>query len=342
MKERYGNIDGLRAAGAVMIVLMHVGANMSRVSDLWIYQAVISKFGKAVILFFVISGFGMCCGYYEKMKSRNISFDQFYSRRYKKVLPFVALLVAIECVVGYSQKRTWIESFSTLTLLYGFLPTAGTFSVLGVGWTLGVEFAFYCMFPFFVFSMWTPKRARLFFLLTIIINILCENYFTVSGTIVAMNILRWLVAFAAGGLIYLFREQIKACVEKKRWLWLLACLLCSWLVVLSDMNLCGLNIATLEYTACFSLWLCYAIGCRSAVLSNRITDFFSKLSLEIYLSHMLLFRVVELIRLERWISNVWLLYTVNFVLTLAATIGFAMCANALIRITKNACRKVFQ
>lgn len=41
-----------------------------------------------VYLFFIISGFGMCCGYYEKIKNNEITLNNFYSKRYRKILPF--------------------------------------------------------------------------------------------------------------------------------------------------------------------------------------------------------------------------------------------------------------
>ena len=330
MKERYDNIDGLRALGAAMIVLMHVGANMSQVQDMLVYKIAISKFGLFVVLFFVISGFGMCCGYYEKIKSGNISLDTFYSRRYLKTLPFVTVLILIELVVGYAELRTWVESFASMTLLYGLLPTSGTFTVLGVGWTLGVEFAFYCIFPFFVYGLWTKKRAMVFLILATVGNVLCENYFTINGSIIAMNIIRWLVTFVAGGLIYLYKDQIVESVRKNRIKWALVCIFSTILATCVDFGFIGIRINTLLYVICFSVWLCYAIGCKSILLSNNVTRFLSKISLEIYLSHMLLYRIVELLHVERWISNSVILYGINYFLTLSATIIFILCVKYLL------------
>ena len=73
----------------------------------------------------------------------------------------------------------------------------------------------------------------------------------------------------------------------------------------------------------FSAWLMYAIGTKTWVLNNRFTRYISKISLEIYLCHMMAFRVVEKVRLENIIGDRDLLYAVTFLMTLAGAIVFS-------------------
>lgn len=40
-------------------------------------------------------------------------------------------------------------------------------------------------------------------------------------------------------------------------------------------------------------WLCHAISVGSMVLSNKVMKYFIGISLELYLAHMLLFRVIK-------------------------------------------------
>lgn len=104
------------------------------------------------------------------------------------------------------------EAFSDLTLMFGFLP-CGDIQVVGIGWTLGVIFGFYILFPFVVYMLWTHKRAWIFFVLSFGLHIFCNAYFLNDGKAVDANTLRWLCYFLAGGLIYLYREQLEKFCE---------------------------------------------------------------------------------------------------------------------------------
>ena len=110
---------------------------------------VIGSMTHFVKLFLILSGFGMCCGYYERFKSGKVNLEKFYIRRFEKNLPFFALLVCIDTLFSI-KTVVWRDVFSSLTMAFNLMPSHDM-SVIGVGWTLGVIFAFYFMFPFYVF-----------------------------------------------------------------------------------------------------------------------------------------------------------------------------------------------
>ena len=66
--NRYENLDGLKVIAAFGIVAMHVSSNMGHPLTLEIATNVIGSMTHFVKLFLILSGFGMCCGYYEKFK----------------------------------------------------------------------------------------------------------------------------------------------------------------------------------------------------------------------------------------------------------------------------------
>ena len=68
MKERYSSLDGLRAFAAIGIAIMHILANIDIEPDknLLLYGTNIPSLTHFVYLFFMISAFSMCCGYYEE------------------------------------------------------------------------------------------------------------------------------------------------------------------------------------------------------------------------------------------------------------------------------------
>lgn len=123
-----------------------------------VLDKVIPSFDYLVYLFMIISGFGMCNGYYQKLKTGTYSIDAFYSKRYKRTVPFFALLILLNCVIEFTPK-TVCEGLMEITMLFGFLPN-NTLSTIGVAWTLGAIFAFYIIFPFIVFLLYSPKKRN--------------------------------------------------------------------------------------------------------------------------------------------------------------------------------------
>ena len=135
-KKHYGAIDGLRAIAAIGIVMMHMRANSNYEISGYVYNKIIPLFTNFVFLFMVISAFGMCCGYYEKILKNEISLEKFYTKRFVKILPFFGLLVLIDLIMSHSIEALY-EGFADLTLMFGFLPNGGNISVIGVGWFIG-------------------------------------------------------------------------------------------------------------------------------------------------------------------------------------------------------------
>ena len=307
----YGSIDGLRAIAAIGIIFMHIRANTNfNLSSYsggidFLLNTVIPQCTWFVFLFMVISGFSMCCGYYERLMNNQISIITFYEKRYKKILPFFALLVLIDFIMAPSFTSVY-EAFADLTLTFGLLPNAGI-TVIGVGWTLGVIFLFYMLFPFFVFLIKNITKAWISLTIAIVYNIICTVYFFDSNHVLKgfsskTNILFCAMFFLAGGLIYLYRDTIsKKMSEAYRWrLILLTITIGSWMVffihpcdAMIKGSLLGEILSNGWYLVTFSLTLIYAVGNDSKLLNNRITNFISGVSMEIYLAHMVVFRGVE-------------------------------------------------
>lgn len=153
-RKHYDAIDGLRTIACFGIVLMHVAANNRYDISGFVYNKLIASFTNFVFLFMVISAFGMCCGYFDKVLNNQISLETFYLKRYSKILPFFAFLVLIDIIMSPS-KASLIEGFADVTLLFGLFPN--NISVIGVGWFLGLIFAFYLIFPFFCVLIKTKK-----------------------------------------------------------------------------------------------------------------------------------------------------------------------------------------
>lgn len=318
MKERYGAIDSLRMIACIGIMMMHIQANNNYEIIGYFYNTVIPSFTNFVFLFITVSAFGMCCGYYEKVMNQTISLSDFYAKRFKKILPFFGFLVFIDVALSPSRAALY-EAFADLTLLFGFLPNAGNISVIGVGWFLGLVFVFYLCFPFFCVLLANRKRAWVSFAVSLLYNFVCANYFEVGRS----NILYSACFFLAGGLIYLYRKELaklSPCIA----------VMLAALSIVAYYLIGGNVINCLIVSAC--LLIC-AISVRGG-LESRITRFFSNISMEIYLSHMVLFRVIEQLGLNTQFGNGWLQYLITVVLVLTATVIFSVVMKKVIDIAE--------
>lgn len=109
MKERYEGIDGLKAYAILGIVLMHILANGKYEASGFVFDQLIPSFTNLVFLFMMVSGFGMCCGYYQKFKEQKIGVGEFYTKRYSKIWPYFALLCVVDFVISPSKSALYLK-----------------------------------------------------------------------------------------------------------------------------------------------------------------------------------------------------------------------------------------
>lgn len=118
-KKHYYGIDWLRAMACIGIVMMHIQANNTYHLSGFIAEKMIPSFTDFTFLFMTISAFGMCVGYYQKVKDGKVNWVDFYKKRYMKVLPFFAVVVLMDIVFNHDLTSI-IEAVPNLTLTRGF------------------------------------------------------------------------------------------------------------------------------------------------------------------------------------------------------------------------------
>lgn len=336
--EKYLSLNGLRSLACIGIVMMHVAANSStRPTKIIITSNIIDYAGEFVLLFFMVSAFSMCCGYLERFQNGSISLNDFYTKRYKRILPFFALLTIIDvikCLVenhfSFSDSiigELW-EAFANLTLVFGLAPGNGI-SVVGVGWFLGVIFLFYMLFPFFSVLLENKRRAWIAFVVSIIWALGMRNYFGPIKGAPAGSTCMLVVApyFLVGGITYLYTQHLKSLAEKK-----IPAVLSKVVIILYTAIFFIYPESRFLYSnlLLYTFWLIYAVmesksTRKWTLLNNKVMTFISGISMEIYLAHMMIFRVVEKIHLERFIHNNDALYWSTLALVLLGTIILASC-----------------
>lgn len=351
--KRYENLDGLRAISCMGIVAVHLylidgysGGCLDKVISEWVLL---------VIPFMILSGFGICAGYLEKLDGGQISLEAFYVRRYQKILPFF-LVTTIIGVVAEHSLRGVAEGIIELSLVFGFLPNnSNCFNVNGVCWTLGTIFAFYLLFPFISILLKNKRRAWLALAASVIVQFLCEmlfmtEVFVTENYLNRSNILYSSAFFLTGGMLYLYREEIEQFVKGKRdiqcgsrqWCILFVCIVATIVYYLTPDMLFSVSINDQKVLLVFTLWCVYAIGAKSIVLNNCVVKMISKYSMEIYLSHMIVLKVLRILKVTQIMNKNIPSFIIMFVLLMVVTLVFVLFVNFGIACIRRRITKVFE
>ena len=310
--KHYFGIDWLRTMACIGIVMMHIQANNTYHLMGFIAENMIPSFTDFTFLFMTISAFGMCIGYYEKVKSGKVNWVDFYKKRYMKVLPFFVVVVLMDIVFNHDLTSI-IEAVPNLTLTRGFFPNE--IGQIGVAWFLGLVFVFYAVFPLFCAMLNTKKSGWLFVTVSLLMNFVVDRFYGVGR----VNIIYSLPFFIAGGLIYLYRDKVKN--------WHIYLPLTIFSVVIY--YLIGGNAYTCLLVSVSLLLLGISVGGES-----KIVSFISGISMEIYLSHMIVFRIVEKMELNRMFGKGWFQYFVNVIMVLVGAACFSVLVKKFIDITE--------
>ncbi|MCH5328350.1 MAG: acyltransferase [Coprobacter sp.] len=340
-RERYGALDGLRTLACVGIVLMHVLENCTvKPTENWLVR-VIAYSGNFVLLFMMVSAFSVSCGYFKGIREGSVLPRDFYGKRYSRVLPFFALLVFIDVLrtfvsEGFSltevMRAELYEAYADVTLLFGLMPDADI-SVVGVGWFLGVIFLFYLMFPFFTFLLESRRRGWWVLLLSVGLYFSTAWYFIPVKHVMntPCNLLLCGPYFMAGGLIFLYRRDIAAGAAVRfggvpvRYLLLAVTLL----YTVFFFGFPAGRIPLFSLLLLFVLWMVYAVSENAAperctFLRNGVMRFFSGISMEVYLCHMMFFRIAEKLYFNKYISDNDVYYVCMCVFVLTGSVLFAL------------------
>ena len=338
-KERYNSFDGLRAIAAIGILIMHYLANIDieSITELHnsgiLYSKIIPDLTLFVYLFFIISAFSMCCGYYNRFEVKNcksnFNTDSFYSKRYARIWPFFALLVVIDFIMKPTLEEFY-QCFADLTLAFNLLPNPHI-DAIGVGWFLGVVFLFYMIFPWFVFLLQKKSRAWFALFVAVVFHIILMRYFLTSEfctdyQIAAPrhNIVYSFPFFMVGGILYLYRDRLEN--PNNVYIYALFAIVFSVCQIIFAPIIFGENI--LFVLILFIFWVLYAMtgGIQFGsfkFLDNRLMRFLSNISMEIYLCHMVMFRIIEKLYIGNLIGNVHVYYWTICIIGILFSISFS-------------------
>jgi len=156
--NRFHHIDSLRGLAILMVMATHLGPALQETAS---FLTVYGRMG--VQLFFVISALTLCISMNNRI-NENFFLSNFFIRRYFRIAPMYILGVLIysPLVIDYfpEVKSSVFDYLSHIFLFHGFTLNAFKNIVPG-GWSIGVEFIFYLLFPLiFLFLRKNPSKLR--------------------------------------------------------------------------------------------------------------------------------------------------------------------------------------
>ena len=320
-KMRFDGLDGLRAFGAVGILMMHVMTNCAFGLDGYLSDVFVPRWGDLVFLFMVISGFSVCCGYYEGIVSHKVSLEAFYKKRFVRVWPFFGVLCLLDFAMNPGLSSLY-DLLMDLTLCFGIVPVK--LEVIGVGWFLGVAFVFYFLFPFICYLLSDKRRAWVAMGVSVLLGCLAGTVygtarysFGVSGQF-----------FMAGCMIYLYRDGLRRFVDRFWYLVILAAVGCTVVYYLIADSLPVILVCCVLATL---------LGLRTprhkmSILVNPVTKKLSGLSMEIYLSHMAVLTVLKKLQLTNLTPWGWVNFGLTAVMTLAGAVVLSLILNKMLQL----------
>lgn len=172
-------IDGLRAVAVLLVLFCHL--------DLAFQGGFIG-----VDVFFVISGFLITSIIVNGIEHNNFSFIQFYARRFIRLYPALIVVIALTFAVGFliaspemlanlaeSGKYALVSASNIYFSEHqGYFDIGAQQQVFLHTWTLGVEWQFYLLSPFFIWLLLKHSRKALIFglvVLVVVSVVLCEQ-----------------------------------------------------------------------------------------------------------------------------------------------------------------------
>ena len=158
-QEYRADIDGLRAVAVGIVVAFHA------------FPALVPAGFVGVDVFFVISGYLITGFILDRQQSSAFSITEFYIRRARRILPALALVIAVTLAIGLfallpaQYKKLGLHAvagalfFPNLTYWSeaGYFDAASITKPLLHLWSLGVEEQFYLVWPLLLMLLWRQK-----------------------------------------------------------------------------------------------------------------------------------------------------------------------------------------
>ena len=148
---------------------------------------------------------------------------------------------------------------------------------------------------------------------------MCQCYF-MTGRFVTENFvmrhsfLYCLPYFLIGGIVYLYKDEIERFINQFKVISLCVVLALTVGYYITPDVINSINIVVIKTLILYTGWLSLALGYDNRLMNNKFTNYISNLSMEMYLSHMVVFRIVEKIGITERIESPIIRYMITYLL----------------------------
>ncbi|WP_082656900.1 acyltransferase family protein [Pseudomonas citronellolis] len=181
MQTRIHGPDILRGFAALGVVLFHVHY-LSGINPSPIAGALFGRFDFLVRLFFSISAFSIFYAYFKRLETQG-ELRKFYKNRFFRIAPLFYVVLFTTIAINYIHNSTLPDLYEfilSITFLFPFVPGKHG-SIVGGGWSLGVEWVFYIFLPLLLCLIRTWRSAIVVWTLTCTVSAFRYSYFNVDN-----------------------------------------------------------------------------------------------------------------------------------------------------------------
>lgn len=296
-KPRIDGPDILRGISALSVIVVHLIGNSGLKFPHYI-EKIGGHFTACVTFFFAISAFSIAYSYGDNVFSRD-KFLSFYLKRIFRLAPLFYLAFFIEALIVYilyDHSPNPFAALLSISFLFSLVPTMQD-SLVWAGWSLGIEWLFYLIYPLLICFIRTKSTAILAWGIACYVSIEMLKI-DAPYTSLYMNILNHMPFFISGILAYLLMPEMNKIRQKlgdNTNLISLLVLFCVSVYLLnyfySDNNSINLYVT---YSLAWLVLISTSVVGFPFFLNNVFTRFLGKASYSIYLNHSIVILFLKL------------------------------------------------
>jgi len=170
---KFAYIDCLRGYAVLMVILCHTTYAFPQL-PYPVHR--VTAFGwHGVQLFFLASSLTLLLSAeHERTKTGAFHIRNFFTRRFLRIAPMYYLAAGFYALLRPPAEPSLTQLLATLTFVNAWhpvtMPTTGAWAVVPGGWSIGVEFTFYALFPAFVATASSVRRALALLAATLLVG----------------------------------------------------------------------------------------------------------------------------------------------------------------------------
>ena len=293
MNSKYlPHVNGLRALAILPVVIYHFFPNL------------LPGGYAGVDVFFVISGFLISKGIFEKLDDDKFNFKDFYIRRIRRIAPvYLFLVFTVTIITSFSYSLVSQNSIYK-TVLWSLIDSANVYfytftSYFALNaqqnpllhlWSLGVEEQFYLVIPLIIWLTWKLDKNKIIYLLILLFTLsFVSSIYSLKGSHseYAFYMLPERIWEFVAGILLAFLQNNKLLLFKKSdSLFIIGLLLVIFPYFEFNNKTVFPGFAALPSVVGSLIILTFAQSSRfNIILSNRIFEFIGYISYSLYLWH---------------------------------------------------------